>query len=514
MARRSTRRQANIDRRGSQSFEQSPRSRLFNPHPPLEVLNREQLERIHDKALEVLETLGLQVWSEEALPIMAAAGCRVDRETCMVHFPRQLIEEMIAKAPSEIHLHGRNPENDIHLGGNEIHFTLVSGPPNTSDLEGGRRPGNAPDQMNLIRMAQILNSVHLCGGPPVEAQELPATTRHLDVFYNYATLTDKCWAPRPIGRQRVQDAVEMNCRSRGITREEAFDKPGILSNINVNSPRRVDKEMVAGLMALVETGQPVIVTPFTLCGAMSPVTVAGALVQQHAEAMAMLAFAQMVRPGAAMIYGGFTSNVDMKSGAPVFGSPEYVTGVLAGGQLARHLKLPYRSSNVNASNAVDAQGTYESLMSIWAVIMAHCNLVWHGHGWLEGGLTASFEKIVVDAEMIQMMMAWLKPLALDDDALGMAALEDVEPGGHFFGTPHTLARYDTAFYPPIISDWRNFEAWEEAGAPDATQRAHKLYKQLLEQYEEPPLAPERREAMEEYMAHRKEEILRVGLDAA
>ena len=514
MARRAARRRGKTETRSSDTVQQLPWRRITNPHPPLEVLSRAQMELVHDKALQVLETLGLKVLSEEAVAIMAEAGCEVDRETGQVRFPRTLVEGLIAQAPSEFRLHARNPAHDLRLGGNELHFTLVSGPPNASDLEGGRRPGNMTDQQNLIRMAQIFNVCHLSAAAPVEALEYPATTRHLDLFYNYATLTDKCWAPRPIGRQRVEDAIEMNCRARGITKEEAFDRPGLIANINVNSPRLVDKEMIAGLTAMVQGGQPVVVTPFTLCGAMSPVTVAGALVQQHAEAMGMLSYVQMLRPGAAMLYGGFTSNVDMKSGAPVFGSPEYVVGVLAGGQLARHLGIPYRSSNVNASNAVDAQGTYESLMAIWATMMAHSNLIWHGLGWLEGGLTASFEKIVVDAEMIQMMLSWLEPLTLDDDTLGFSALEEVPPGGHFFGAAHTLARYDRAFYAPLISDWRNFEAWEEAGAPDATQRAHRLYKQLLANYEEPPLAADRREAMAAYVAQRKEEIKEKGLGVA
>ena len=511
MARRSARRRERLQEQGPEQVVQGPWRRIANPYPPVEILSRTQLETIHDKALGVLERLGLKILSDEALDIMTDAGCDVNRDDGMVRFPRGLVEGLIAKAPSSLKLHARNPKHDLHLGGSSINFTLVSGPPNVSDQEGGRRSGSLKDQRNLIRMAQALNSVALCAGPPVEAMELPANSRHLDVSYNYATLTDKCWGARPIGAQRVFDAVEINRLSRGISREEMFEKPGIVANINVNSPRLVDKEMIAGLMALVQTGQPVVVTPFTLAGAMSPVTIAGALVQQHAEAMSMLAFAQMVRPGAAMIYGGFTSNVDMKSGAPVFGSPEYVRGVLASGQLARHLGLPYRSSNVNASNAVDAQATYESMMSIWAVVMSHANLVWHGHGWLEGGLTASFEKTVLDSEMVHMMAEWLEPMHLTDDELGLAAIEDVAPGGHYFGTPHTLERYNSAFYAPLLSDWRNFENWEEAGSRTTTQRANETYHQLLDTFEEPPTLPERREAMEAYIAKRKEEIRRDGI---
>ena len=510
MARRGSRRRERQE--AVKEVSQKPWQRLRNPYPPMEVLSPEQLARVHDAALGVLERLGLEFLSDEALDILEDAGAEVERDSGVVRFDRKLVESSIAKAPKEFALTARNPERSIVMGGNNINFTSVSGPPNVSDLDGGRRPGNLTDQLNLIRMAQSLNAIHMLAAPPVEALELPADSRHLDVCAAYATLTDKCWAARPIGRQRIEDAVEIMRIARGITAAEAAEQPGMLANINVNSPRRVDKEMIAGLLALGRAGQPVIVTPFTLAGAMSPVTLAGALVQQHAEAMGVLAFAQMANPGARMLYGGFTSNVDMKSGAPVFGSPEYVRAVLAGGQLARHLGLPYRSSNVNAANSVDVQATYESLMSLWAVCLGHVNLVYHGHGWLEGGLTASFEKMVLDAEMVQMMSEVLKPLKFDDDSLGLAAIEDVEPGGHFFGTEHTLERFDTAFYAPILSDWRNFEAWEEAGAKSGTQRANEVFKQLLAEYEAPAMPVERKEEMEAYVARRKEEIAEHGLD--
>jgi len=247
------------------------------------------------------------------------------------------------------------------------------------------------------------------------------------------------------------------------------------------------------------------VTPFTLAGAMAPVTLAGALAQQNAEALAVIAFTQMIRPGAPVIYGGFTSNVDMKSGAPAFGTPEYSKAALAGGQLARRYSLPYRSSNANASNAVDAQAAYESEMSIWAAVMGHANMILHGAGWLEGGLCASFEKMIIDAEILQMMAEFLQPIEVNDDTLGLDAIAEAGPGGHFFGTAHTLERYETAFYEPIVSDWRNFETWEEHGALDATQRANGIWKQMLKDYEQPPLDPARDEELKAFMARRKEE---------
>jgi trimethylamine--corrinoid protein Co-methyltransferase len=238
---------------------------------------------------------------------------------------------------------------------------------------------------------------------------------------------------------------------------------------------------------------------------MAPTTLAGALALQNAEALGVIAFAQMVRPGTPVIYGAYTSNVDMKSGAPAFGTPEYTRAALAGGQMARRYGLPYRSSNACAANAVDAQAAYESEMSIWGAVMGGANLVKHGAGWMEGGLVASFEKLIVDAEILQMMAEFLQPIGVDDDALALAAIAEVPPGGHYFGTRHTLARYDTAFYAPMVSDWRSYETWREAGALDAAQRANVIWKQLLAEYQEPPLDPAIREQLDAYVVRRKDE---------
>jgi trimethylamine--corrinoid protein Co-methyltransferase len=237
---------------------------------------------------------------------------------------------------------------------------------------------------------------------------------------------------------------------------------------------------------------------------MAPVTLAGALTQQNAEALAGIALTQMVNPGAPVIYGGFTSNVDMKTGAPAFGTPEYAKAVLAGGQLARRYRLPYRSSNTTASNVADAQAAYEAGMSLWPTVMGHANYILHAAGWLEGGLTASYEKMVLDAEMLQMMAEFLQPVVVDDDTLGLDAMAEVGPGGHFFGAAHTLARYETAFYQPMVSDWRNFETWEESGSLTATQRANGIWKQLLAEYQAPPLDASIAEALDAFVAHRKE----------
>jgi len=287
-----------------------------------------------------------------------------------------------------------------------------------------------------------------------------------------------------------------------------------LTVVNSNSPLRLDIPMGEGLCAMARAGQPVAMTPFTLSGAMSPVTIAGALTQQNAEALALIALSQIVAPGAPVLYGGFTSNVDMRTGAPAFGTPEYAKAQIASGQLARKYNLPFRSSNVTSSNAVDVQAAYEGGMSLWSTIMGGVNLIEHAAGWLEGGLTASFEKLILDAEMLQMMRSFLDPLVVDADSRALEAIRDVGPGGHFFGTPHTLARFEHAFYEPMLSDGRNFENWQESGAKTGTQRANAIWKELLRTYEQPPLDPAIDEALEAYIARRKEKIAAGYLDAA
>jgi trimethylamine--corrinoid protein Co-methyltransferase len=296
--------------------------------------------------------------------------------------------------------------------------------------------------------------------------------------------------------------------ARGKTREEILDDPSVITIISVNSPRRFDGQMSDGLMTMAEFGQAVCVTPFTLMGAMTPVTLAAALTQQNAEALAGITLTQLVRAGAPVVYGAFTSNVDMRSGAPAFGTPENARATLAAGQLARLYKLPYRASNSCAANTVDAQAAYESQMSIWSAVMGHANLVYHGAGWMEGGLTASFEKIILDVEMLQMMAETVKPIDVDarEIAEGLEAIAGVATGGHFFGSPHTMARYETAFYQPLISDWQNYENWEIAGGLTATQRATKIWQTALERYEAPPLDPAVKEALDAFVARRKEEL--------
>ena len=499
------RRRAGRGRRETGGIRQRPWSTLVNPYAPIEVLSADQVEAIHDASLRVLEELGIDIWLDEGLDLLADAGAEVDRANRHVRIDRGLIEESVAKAPAEVTLTPRNPARKLTMGGNHIVFGVVGGPANSSNLDRGRRAGTFADARELLRLSHMLDVLHMAGTGCVAATDLPVPTRHLDVYRNAIRETDKVWMSSAFGRARVNDAIDMIAMGRGVDREALAREPGVFANINCNSPLRYDGPMLEGLVEIARAGQILVVTPFTLAGAMSPVTLAGSLAQQNAEALAGIALTQMVNPGTPVIYGGFTSNVDMKTGAPAFGTPEYAKAVLAGGQLARRYRLPYRSSNTTASNVADVQAAYEAGMSLWPTVMGHANCILHAAGWLEGGLTASYEKMVLDAEMLQMMAEFLQPVVVDDDTLGLDAMAEVGPGGHFFGAAHTLERYETAFYEPMVSDWRNFETWEEAGSLTATQRANGIWKQLLAEYEAPPLDASIAEALDAFVARRKEE---------
>jgi trimethylamine--corrinoid protein Co-methyltransferase len=479
---------------------------VVSPYPPFNILDEDSVQRIITAAYRLLEEAGLEFRSERALAILEQRGALVDHSSQIVRMDRAMVQHHVALAPSRFNVHARNSEHDTVMGTNRINFNTVGSPPNVSDLEKGRRPGTYRDLCDLVKLNHALGVIHLAGGAVVEPLDLPVPTRHLENLYALLRYTDRPIVARTVSRFRAEDAIDMVAIARGKTREALVGEPSVLTSFNTNSPRRVDEELLDGLMCFAEYGQVNMITPFTLAGAMAPVTIAGALVEQTAEALGVIAFTQMVRAGAPVMFGGFTSNVDMKSGAPAFGTPEYVKATLAGGQIARYFNLPYRASNVNASNAVDAQSTYESAMSLMACVLGHVHMVHHGLGWLEGGLTASFEKTVVDAEMIRAWAETLKPIEVNEDSLALEAIKEVAPGGHFFGSAHTLSRYESAFYSPMISDWRNYQAWALDGAKTATQRAHDTYKRLLAEYEPPAMDAAVNEALEAHMTKRKEEL--------
>jgi len=485
---------------------QSPWSPLRLHHGPVEILSSDQIHAIHETALSVLEEVGMRVLDPTARRHLAAAGCAIDESAMQVRFDRAMVEALVAKAPPEFSLIARNPERNLEIGGRNAIFSSVGGPAYCSDLDRGRRSGTYAEMRDYMKLVQSLNVIHQEGAGGFEALDLPSASRHLDLYYAETTLLDKNWQPWGLGAECVIDALEMVAISLGTTREALVDTPVFTCVINTNSPLQLDIPMAQGLMALAENGQVVIVTPFTLSGAMSPITLAGALAQQHAEALAGIALCQIVRPGVPVMYGGFTSNVDMRSGSPAFGTPEYAKAAQASGQLARHIGVPFRSSNVTASNLVDAQAAYESMMSLWGALLGGANLIEHAAGWLEGGLTASFEKLIIDAEMLQMMAEYFKPIEVSKDTLALDAIREVGPAGHFFGTAHTLERYENAFYVPLVSNWDNFQTFTERGGHDATLRANQIWKRMLDEYEQPPLDPGTDEALRAYVERRKREL--------
>jgi trimethylamine--corrinoid protein Co-methyltransferase len=347
--------------------------------------------------------------------------------------------------------------------------------------------------------------IHLSGGYTVEPMDIHPSVRHLECLSDFVTMTDKVFHAYSLGRERIRDGIEIARIARGIDDATLDLEPSLLTIVNSNSPLKLDDPMCGGIIEMARRNQVVVLTPFTLAGAMAPVTLAGALAQQNAEALAGLVLSQSVNPGAPFVYGGFTSNVDMKSGAPAFGTPEYMKAALAGGQLARRYRLPYRSSNVCAANTVDAQAAYESVFSLWGAVMGGVNILKHAAGWMEGGLQASFEKMILDADLLQMVSSFMEPIAVDDPALGLDAIREVGPGGHFFGAAHTMERYADAFYSPILSDWRNYESWQEAGSPDAYGKANRVWKALLDAWEPPPLDPAVRDELDAFVTRRKEE---------
>jgi trimethylamine---corrinoid protein Co-methyltransferase len=499
-------------RRVAGAIPRPPWRRIVNPFTPLEILSADQVEAIHQASLAILRDVGVEVLGGRALDLFERGGAAVVRAdgprgaAGRVRLEPAQVDELVALAPSRFELHARNPERNLVFGDRHLVFGAVGGPAFVTDLDRGRRAGNAADFADYVRLIGALDVIHQEGGGPLEPTDLPVETRHLDMYRTLATLLDKTWQCLAFGRTVVEDALEVAAISRGIECETLVREPSLMTIVNSNSPLRLDGPMSEGLIEMATWGQPVVATPFTLAGAMTPATLAGALAQQNAEALFMVALAQLVRPGTPMIYGGFTSNVDMRSGSPAFGTPEYVKAAIATGQLARRYGLPHRSSNVTGSPTVDAQAAYESEMSIWGSVMAGASLLYQGAGWLEGGLTASYEKLILDAELLQQMAEVLTPVQVDEDSLAVEAIAAVGPGGHFFGSAHTLERFETAFYQPMLSDWRTYEAWSEDGGRSATERANRIWKQLLAESEPPPLDPSIGDALDAFVERRKAEI--------
>ncbi len=464
-------------------------------------MSDDQVVHMHDTAVRYLADEGIRVLFPEARRIFAAAGATVD-DNDMVRLDPDAVAMALAAAPESFEIHAPNPKRTLTVGGRSVALMPVGGPPFVSDLRNGRRAGTMVDQENFLKLTQTYD-VMAATSPCIEPGDIPLNVRHLVSGMASLTLTDKVPFLFARGRDRVRDGLELVKLRHGLdSDDELAERPVCWTNINTNSPRQLDIPMSMGIIDFARAAQPCIMTPFTLAGAMAPVTLAGALVLQHMEAIAAITLSQLVRPGAPVLYGAFTSNVDMKSGSPAFGTPEAIKGALASGQLARHIGVPWRSSGSSASNAVDAQGGYETMMNTFGALLGGANWIMHAAGWQEGGLTASYEKFIIDIEMCQMIAEAMTPLVINDAELALDAITEVGPGGHFFGTQHTLDRFETAFYPPMVFSRTNFEQWTDEGSLRADERATAVWEQALIDYEAPPLADEIQAAMSEFVDRR------------
>ena len=493
-------------RRGTAVIEQMPWRLPVNMDRPTEPLDGDGVQAIHDGAMRILEGVGIEFLNEEALALFRQAGCTVNGTN--VRMGRDWVMEMLSAAPAQFDITPRNPERKITIGGKHILFGNVSSPPNYYDLEIGKKvSGTRAQCANLLRLTQYFNCIHFAGGYPVEPVDVHASVRHLDVVYDKMILTDKVAHAYSLGKERVEDVMEMVKIAGGLSEEQFAAKPHMYTNINSTSPLKHDVPMIDGCLRCVRRGQAVVVTPFTLAGAMAPVTMSGAVTLSIAEAISAIALFQYVRPGAPCVIGTFTSNVDMKSGAPAFGTPEYMRATQMTGQMARFYGLPMRSSGVCAANVPDGQAMWETSNSLWAAVQSGTNVVYHAAGWLEGGLIASPEKFVMDCEVLQMIQRYMEPevVATAPDDIAIEAIKEVGPNGHFFGVEHTQDRYEDAFYQPFLADWRNFEAWEAAGGVWTAERAHHRFKDIVAQFEEPPMDEGVKEELTAFVDRRKAE---------
>ncbi|MEM9754753.1 MAG: trimethylamine methyltransferase family protein, partial [Pseudomonadota bacterium] len=465
---------------------------LRNPVPPMPAISEDRVVALHDAALGVLEDLGVKVLLPEARRLFAAAGARVDGE--MVFIGRDIVTAALSTAPRRIELRAGARHRDLTLELGRLVFQPGAGAPHATDTVRGRRPGRAEDFVDLTRLTQAFDVLHMVP-PLVEPQDVPTHLRHYFTMETQLRHSDKLPFIFARGTPQVTEALEMLRLARGISEDEFRSASYCYTIINTNSPRQLDVPMAQGLIDFARARQVSVVTPFTLMGAMAPITVMGAITLSHAEALAGITLTQLAQPGAPVCYGTFTSNVDMKSGAPAFGTPEHFKASLVAGQLARHIGLPWRSAAGSAANINDAQAANETQFGLWGCLLAGATIVIHAAGWMEGGLTVGYEKLITDLEVLQMVAEVCAGTEAGDAAIGLDALAEVQPGGHFFAAGQTMARYQTEFYQPLVADWSNFGTWAEAGGRDATARAVDIWQAILAEPAQDFLAPDCASAM-------------------
>lgn len=468
--------------------------------PPYNLVDSAGIQRIHDQSMRILRELGIDMYDDEVRSIFKQHGAKVVGDT--VFLDEALVMKYLQFAPSEFTQLARNPDNNITIGGKRAVFAPVYGPPFVIDLDRGRRQATLQDFHNFVKMTYMSPWLHHSGGTVVEPTDEPVPTRHLDMLFAHVKYSDKAFMGSVTDPANAHDSVAIAEMIFG--REQIRQTPGLLSLINVSSPRRYDDRMLGDILVYAKARQALLITPFLMSGAMSPVSTAATLALQNAEALAGITLVQMINPGTPVIYGSFMTNIDLQSGAPVFGSPESQHALFAGAQMARFYNLPFRSGGTFTSSKIsDAQAGYESIQVMEPAVLAQVNFVLHAAGWLENGLAAGYEKFVIDCEMLGMYHTWSHGIDFSDEAFAFDAMQEVPPGGHFLGAQHTMRHFRTAFYRAELFDYNSAEQWEINGALDTYQRANRKWKSLLESYDPPALDSELEADLLKFMARRK-----------
>ncbi|HKE52121.1 MAG TPA: trimethylamine methyltransferase family protein [Actinomycetes bacterium] len=478
--------------------------RMFvNKMPRYEILSPDALATLDRGWRRIVSEIGVEFMTPRALDLFRAAGQTV--EDNVVKFDPDFVLEQVSKAPREFDVQARNPANSVHIGGDRMVFSGVYGPPFVRD-GGTRRDATLDDFQRFTMLAQGFTELDSAGGVICEPNDAPLDSRHLDMVYALQTLTDKIYMGNVVSGPNAKDTLAMTEILFG-GREAIERTPATISLINCNSPLRWDERMLDAQFEYSAANQAVVITPFLLMGAMSPVSVPATLVQQIAEALTGICLSQLIRPGSPVIFGSFLSNIDMQSGSPCFGTPESAVGLLCTGQIARHFGLPFRTGGgLTSSQSADAQSAYEALMTMLPTFLAGTNLVMHSAGWLEGGLVAGYEKFVIDIEILRMLQVEFTPLEIDEASLAYDAHTEVGHGGHFLGAAHTLERFRTCFYRPMLSSSANYERWMRQGGLDTAARAGEIARQRLADYEPPPIDDSIREALSDYVTRRRKEL--------
>jgi trimethylamine--corrinoid protein Co-methyltransferase len=471
--------------------------------PRYEILSADAMATLDRGWRRIVSEIGVEFMSPRAVDLFRAAGMKVEDNN--VFFDPDFILEQVAKAPREFDVQARNPANSVHIGGDHMAFGAVYGSPFVREGE-VRRDATLDDYHRFCKLSQVFPEMDSAGGVVCEPNDAPLDSRHLDMVYALQTLTDKIYMGNVVSGPNAADTIAMSSILFG-GRSSIEETPATISLINCNSPLRWDDRMLDAQFEYSAANQAVVLTPFLLMGAMSPVSIPATLVQQIAEALTGITLSQLIRPGCPVIFGSFLSNIDMPSGSPQFGTPESAVGLYCTGQIARHFGLPWRSGGgLTSSQTADAQAGYEALMTMLPTFLAGANWVMHAAGWLEGGLVSGFEKFVIDIEILRMLQHEFTPLEIDEASLAFDAHLEVGHGGHFLGAAHTMERFRTCFYRPLLSSSDNYERWMRRGAKDAAARASEIYQAKLEQYEAPPVDDAIREELQEYVTRRRAEL--------